>query len=194
MLDSHTFPKIFFSFGQPDIDILLVGLMPDSKIMSLENQNQRQNSSMSFFTHLVVLFFIHSPHFVLYIDISKKAYSTEILLLPLLPAQPLFTVVQSLLVAVPRITRVTQHQVHPTLSSLPPLQNQLTLLLCKSSGDLCASRTFYKTLSTRSCIPVETAITSNTVTTSTNDCSLVFKGPSDPSHLTIKCVLTFCIP
>ena len=120
--------------------------------------------------------------------------ATGILVLPLWPTQPFFTVVLSLLVDVPRVLQVThQNLVHPTWARPHPLQNQLRFMVCKLSGDPCATWIFQHTLSTRSCIPGETAPTNNIVTISTNGCRFCVQGSVDPLHPTLKCVLMFCI-
>ena len=109
------------------------------------------------------------------------SWATGILVLPLWTTQPFFTVVLSLLVDVPRILKVThQNLVHPMLDSPHPLQDQLKFMVCKLSGDPCASQIFQQTLSTQSCIPGETVLINSMVTISTNGCSFVFRGRMIP--------------
>ena len=103
--------------------------------------------------------------------------ATGILVIPLWPTQPFFSVVLSLLMEVPRMLKVTRHNlVHPTLAGPHPLQDQLKLLVCKLSGDPWRTQTFPHTLLTSSCIPGDTVLANSMITTSQNGCSFVVKG------------------
>jgi hypothetical protein len=133
---------------------------------------------------MVMVLFLCIPPFCLVSRCVQKIIqdsATGSLVLPLWTTQPFFTVVLSLLVDVPRILKVThQNLVHPTLDSPHPLQDELKFMLCKLSGDPCASQIFQQTLSTQSCIPGETVLINSMVTISTNGCSFVSRGRMIP--------------
>ena len=107
--------------------------------------------------------------------IQDKA--TGILVILLWPTQPVLSVVFSLLMEVPRMLKVTFHNlVCPTLVGPHPLQDQLKLLVCKLSRDPWRMQTFHQMSLMSSCIPGNTVLTNSMITTLQHGCSFIVKG------------------
>ena len=179
MLSTATFQAIVNMFGQPDIDLFASRLNAQLETYVSWKPDPKAKYIDAF--SIVWSGFFHAfPPFCLASRCVQKIIqdkATGILVIPLWPTQPFFSVVLSLLMEVPRMLKVTRHNlVHPTLAGPHPLQDQLKLLVCKLSGDPWRTQTFHQTLLTSSCIPGDTVLTNSMITTSQNGCSFVVKG------------------
>ncbi len=179
MLSANTFQKIITVYGQPDIDLFASRLNAQLEDYISWKPDPRARFIDAFTIDWSCFFFYAFPPFCMVSRCVQKIIqdqATGILVVPLWTTQPFFTVVLSLLVAVPRLLHINhQHLIHPTWDAPHPLQGQLKLMVCKLSGDPYASQTFRQTLSTQSCIPGETVLTNNITPISTDGCSFVFK-------------------
>ena len=179
MLSTDPFQAIVNKLGQPDIDLFASRLNAQLETYVSWKRDPKAKY-IDAFSIVWSGFFYAFPPFCLVSRCVQKIIqdkATGILVVPLWPTQPFFSMVLSLLIEVPRMLKVTRHNwVHPTLETPHPLQDQLTLLVCKLYGDPWRTQTFHQTLLTSSCIPGDIVLTNSMTTTSRNGCSLVVKG------------------
>ena len=85
-------------------------------------------------------FYAFSPFCLISRCVQKIIHdqASGILVIPRWTTQPLFTVVLSLLIDMPRVLKASaQNLIHPALDSPHPLHQRLELLVCKLSGNPC---------------------------------------------------------
>ena len=184
MLSPATFQKIVRVFSQPDIDLFASRLNAQLQIYVSWKPDPKASFIDAFSIDWSNFLFYAFPPYCLISRCLQKVIqdqATGIIVVPFWPTQPFFSVLLSLLVAVPQILGVTRHNlIHPMLSSPHPLVGHLNLLVCKVSGDRYASLTFRQKLSTQLCIPGEIAPRNSTAMLSTNGGTFVFQGHMIP--------------
>ena len=103
--------------------------------------------------------------------------ATGVLIIPMWPSQAYFSAVMNLLIDIPLVVRATaKNLIHPKLDLPHPLSRNLTLMVCRLSGNPCLSAEFLQKLPMSSCCPGEEVPKSNTMFTSINGYSFVAKG------------------
>eukprot|EP00794_Sanderia_malayensis_P002377 gene2377-2739_t len=107
--------------------------------------------------------------------VQEKA--TGVLVIPMWPSQAYFSAVMNLLIDVPLLVRATaKNLIHPKQDLPHPLCRNLTLMVCRLSGNPCLSAEFLQKLPMSSCSPGEEVPKSNTMFTSVNGYSFVARG------------------
>eukprot|EP00794_Sanderia_malayensis_P011634 gene11634-12834_t len=86
--------------------------------------------------------------------VQEKA--TGVLVIPMWPSQAYFSAVMNLLIDVPLLVRATaKNLIHPKQDLPHPLCRNLTLMVCRLSGNPCLSAEFLQKLPMSSCSPGE---------------------------------------
>ena len=130
MLSAINFQKVF---GQPDIDLFASRL--NAQIMTYVSWKPDPKASFidAFSIKWSNCLFYAFPPFCLISRCLQKIIqdqATGIIIVPLWTTQPYFSMLLSLLVAVPRLFQITrQNLVHPNLSRPHPLLGHLKLLV-----------------------------------------------------------------
>ena len=183
MLSSDTFQAIVNVFGQPKIDLFASRLNAQLETYASWNPDPKATYIDAFSIGWSDFFYAFPPFCLISRCVQKviQDKATGILVVPLWPTQPFFSMVLSLLMEVPRLLKVTHHNlIHPTLTSPHPLQGQLKLLVCKLSADPWQTQRFHRTLRKSSCILGDAVLTNSMIITSQNGCSFVVKGRAIP--------------
>ena len=124
-------------------------------------------------------FYAFPPFCLIFRCVQKivQEKETGVPVIPIGPSLTYFSAVMNLLIDIPLVVRATaKNLIHPKLDLPHPLCRNLTLMVCRLSGNPCLSAEFLQKLPISSCSPGEEVPKSNTMFTSINGYSFVAKG------------------
>jgi hypothetical protein len=180
MLSRSAFNKVVGLFGQPDIDLFASRLNAQIENYESWKPDPLARYVDAFTVDWSVFFFYAFPPFCLLSRCVHKITQEKasgVLVIPLWPTQPMFSSVLHLLTDVPRVLKANRgNLVHPALVKAHPLHNQLSLLVCKVSGDSSRSLAFQQTLLMSSCSLGDHQRISSTAHTLTNGRTFAVNG------------------